>query len=127
MTHSEGPRDFAIVLHKLEDGQLLVDLTTRSHELNTQLSHVARAVGSAKGELWLKLKYLADEGGTVQIDSEIVVKPPRVKRARTVMWMTKGDNLASENPKQQGLFPREVPAPAAVRDLPARGEEPRSV
>ena len=126
-TQTEGPKDFGVLLHHLEDGQLHADLSLATQELAGKLAHVAKAIGQAKGELVLRIKMHADEGGTVQIDAEIKVKEPQVKRGRSVMWLSKGNNLIAENPKQQKLFPREVPSPGAPRDLPAAPGEPRSV
>lgn len=121
-----GARDAGVTLRNLEDGQLLLDFSARLHELMTELADVAKVMGLAKGELWLKLKMGVEQGGTVQVDSEIVVKRPKTKRARTMMWLSKEGHLLSENPKQKELFPREVATPAAPREIPASAD-PRSV
>jgi hypothetical protein len=120
-TVAEGPVSFAIILHKLEDGQLLIDLTQKTHELTSKMAVTAEAVGMASGEIVLRLRLDLEKGGTVGIRSDIQVKEPKLERAKTVMWLSKGRNLVSENPRQQGMFPREVMAPVA-RDLPAARE-----
>src|SRR6185312_153389 len=86
-------RNFGQVLQSLEDGQLIADLTDKLQELNGKLARQAEARGKAKGEIVLKLKLLADEGGTVQIDGEIVCKEPKAARARSVLWLTKENTL----------------------------------
>jgi len=113
-------RNFGQVLQSLEDGQLIADLTDKLQELNGKLARQAEARGKAKGEIVLKLKLLADEGGTVQIDGEIVCKEPKAARARSVLWLTKENTLAGSNPKQMSLPVRDVSAgvpAAAVRSI----------
>jgi len=123
----EGPRNFAMFLQKLEDGQLLLDLSAKHFELCQKLSHLAKSTGIAKGELLLKVKLVASEDGKVQVDAEVLTKEPLSKRGRTWLWFSKGGNLVAENPKQQPLFPREVPPVAAVREVPDAQEPPRGV
>lgn len=127
MATEEGARSYAVLLSSLEDGQLLVDLSTKLHELNNKLALAAENVGKAKGELTLKLKLSADAGGTVQVDGEILCKEPKPGRARSVLWLSKGNNLVSENPRQTKLPLREVPGAGPARDVPKPNEAPRSV
>jgi hypothetical protein len=120
-------RSAGTLLQSLEDGQLLEDLSTNVLELNTKLTKHAEAVGKAKGEIRLTLKFVADQGGTVSIDSDITIKEPKALRARTVLWTTKSGHLSSENPKQTKLPLREVDRPAAARDVAVAAPETRSV
>lgn len=115
-------RGFGLLIQQLEDGQLVDDLGTKLQELNTKLARQAAARGKAKGELILKLKLSADEGGTVQIDGEITMKEPKPARQRTVLWLAKGDVLATENPRQVKLPLKEVPAARAARAVPHDAE-----
>jgi len=126
-TPEEGARSFLVTLAALEDGQLAADLTAKQHDLAKKLAAGAAVAGRAKGSLSLRLTLNVDAGGTVQIDGEIVVKEPKTLRSRTVMWLSKGDNLVAENPKQIRLPLREVPAPGPARDVPAAHDAPRSV
>jgi hypothetical protein len=124
----EGPRSFSMFLQKLEDGQLLLDLSVRLFELCQRIAQIAKSTGSAQGELVLKIKILGQEDGKVQVDADFATKEPQPKRGRTWLWFSKAGNLVAENPKQQPLFPREVPAPTPVaRDVPDVHEPPRGV
>ena len=122
MANDGNLRGFGQLLQNLEDGQLLVDLGDKLQRLNDELSKQAENVGKAKGELTLKLKLSCDQGGTVMIDSDIVVKEPKAPRARTVCWMTKGNVLANENPKQTKLPLREVTFSKETKDVLGRKE-----
>lgn len=106
-------RTFALLLQNLENGDLLADLTRYNDDLTTELLRQAEALGKAKGEIVLKLKYNADPT-TVQIDGEITVKAPKAPRQRSVMWFNRDGSLSGENPRQQKLPLRQVPAPAVV-------------
>lgn len=118
MSETVQLRNFGQVVQSLEDGQLVIDASEKLAELLVKLARQAEARGKAKGELHLKLKFSADEGGTVQIDGEIVCKEPKAARARSVLWLTKDNNLSGENPRQTKLALREVPAaPAAARSV----------
>jgi hypothetical protein len=117
MADGGNVRGFGQLLQSLEDGQLLVDLGDKLQEMNDKLAKQADNVGKAKGELTLKLKLTCDsQGGTVMIDSEIVVKEPKAPRGRSVFWMAKGNILANENPRQTKLPLREVTFTKAHRD-----------
>jgi hypothetical protein len=112
-------RSFGALMQSLEDGQLHADLSDKLHELNGKLVRHAESTGKAKGELVLKLKFNADNGGTVEIDCDLTIKEPKPARSRSVMWLTKESHLSAENPKQTKLPLREVAQPKA--------EEARSV
>jgi hypothetical protein len=120
-------RSAGTLLQSLEDGQLLEDLSTEILDLNSKLANHAEAVGKAKGEVRLTLKFTADQGGTVTVDADITVKDPRSLRARSVLWMTKGGHLSSENPKQTKLPLREISLPKETRDVAVAPPATRSV
>ena len=111
-------RTFGQLVQSLEDGQLVADLGDKLQDLNGKIARSAESIGKAKGELTLKIKLNAEIGGTVQIDSEITVKEPKMPRARSVMWLNKDNNLSAENPKQTKLPLREVPPAAAAAGAP---------
>ena len=122
-------RAFAALLHGLEDGQLLADLNAKLHGLNVGLAREADNAGKAKGALTLRLNFSAERGGTISIDSEVIVKEPKPARARTVLWLTKDQHLSQQNPRQTLLgFPQEVPrADDPPREVPETKTEARSV
>ena len=115
-------RSFGALIQNLEDGQLLNDLGDKLLELNGKLAKQSAIVGKAKGELTLNIKLAADQGGAVQVDAEITMKEPKSPRARSVLWLTKDNRLANENPRQTKLPLREVPAPKEARE-PRRSDE----
>src|SRR3984957_5948516 len=79
MTDGGNERGFGQLLQNLEDGQLLVALGDKLQEMNDKLAKQEDNVGKAKGELTLKLKLTCDsQGGTVMIDSEMVVKETKL-------------------------------------------------
>lgn len=67
--------------------------------------------------------------GSVEIEADIKVKAPKFKREKTHFWLTPGNNLSDQNPKQTQMFPRRVggeqPEPRAVGEAttPARKAE----
>lgn len=124
MSQSEGPRNFGVFLQSLEDGQVLVDLSTELHRLNDAIARQSEQTGSAKGELTLKLKIVCTEFSKVTVEADIASKPPKAKRGKSWLWFTRGNNLTNENPKQPTLFPREVTAP--VQPTAARDAAPKT-
>lgn len=128
----EGARNFGVFLNSLEEGQLMIDCSTQLHELNAAIAKLAVHSGAkAKGEFRLALKIVCDEDGKVVVISDITTKAPRPKRTQSWLWLSRGHNLVTENPKQPLLFPREVIAPAgdaAPREAAERNEDsPRGV
>lgn len=102
-------RKFVALVDSLENGRLEAELSERLHELCTKIARQAEDTGKAKGELRLTLKLSGDSGGTMQIDADIVVKEPKPRRERSVMWLTAKSHLTVANPKQQKLPLTEVP------------------
>lgn len=124
---SEGKiRSFALLLQGLEDGQVLQDLTDKTSELSLKLLKHAEQVSKAKGEIVLKLKFNAD-ATSVEIVADIAVKEPKMLRTRTLAWFNKDGSLSGQNPKQQLLPLREVPAAKETKQAPAEDAGARSV
>ena len=73
------------------------------------------------------LDVAADQGGTVYIDTSIKTVEPKLPRARSVRWITGSGDLAAENPRQQKLPLRGLPAPEPARDVGAPAAETRTV
>lgn len=125
----EGPRDFASFLRHIDDGVLHTDASTELHKLAAFLhDYVGTHGGVAKGSLTLTVNLAALDNGTVDVTADVKTKEPKPKRARSVFWLTKGNNLSPENPRQQKLPLREVPA--SPKDKPrdvAADAAPRSI
>ncbi len=114
----EGVRDFGVFLTHIDDGTLHEDAGRDLQRLAAKLSdHVAQHGGKAKGTLTLTVNLTALANGTVDVVADVKVKEPKAVRARSVFWLTKGNNLSHENPRQQKLPLREVPPARTARDL----------
>lgn len=120
-------RSFALLLQGLEDGDLQSELTAKLKKLTLELVKQASAAGKAKGALTLKLKLIADNGGTVSIDGDVIIVEPKPLRSRTMMWVDKGGVLLAANPKQTLLPLKEVPAPKPTREVESSEQAPRSI
>lgn len=126
---TEAPRGFAVLVQQIEDGDLHAEISAAIQALNGKLDDYVRAYEStAKGEITIKLAFTAHPNGTVGVHGTVTSKAPPRKKRGSVFWLTKGNNLSPENPRQTKLPLREVPSAAPVRDLPADVQAPaRSV
>lgn len=108
----EGPRSFAVLLQQVGDGELHDELGAKLQELVAMLkSYSDRFQREGKGSLTLVLNVATLGNGTVTIAGDIKTKTPTAKRAGSVFWLTPGNNLSVENPRQQKLPLREVQLP----------------
>ena len=129
---AEAPRSFAVLLHEIGDGSLLANLSAELQDVVSKCQDYALSEGAAgRGELTLTLKIKAEKNGNASLITEIKSKAPRAKLPPQGLWISKGGNLLTENPKQARLkfvevkpeAPREAapaPAPLPERELPAR-------
>lgn len=116
----ETPKPFNLVLAQMEDGVLHDDLTDKLHELLGDISqHAADTNGDAKGVLSINLTFKLSEG-VIHVQAEVKTVAPKQTRARTMFWLTPGNNLSAENPKQRELplAPRRLPEPEPARQVP---------
>lgn len=115
---NEGPRSFARFTETVADGDLHAELSDELHELIEHLANHALTVSSpGKGEMSIKFKFSVDKSGVVDVAWDVQSKIPKPARSKGVMWLTKGNNLTAQNPRQQKLPLREVPvAPTEVRE-----------
>ncbi|MCL2777746.1 MAG: hypothetical protein FWD73_07050 [Polyangiaceae bacterium] len=120
VTQDEGDRSFAVFLHAIEEGAFHAEISSELRALATKLDeHVTSYDADAKGTLTITLALKAKRNGTIDVVGEVKKKEPTAKRAGGVFWLTKGHNLTLDNPRQQKLPLREVPANNdRVRDLP---------
>lgn len=121
------PRPFSHVLAMMEGGQLQNDASDAMRDLCSALSEHDAQQGKAKGTLTIVLD-VKMEGGIVEIVGDVKVKAPKLKREKSIFWLTPANDLSQENPKQltmglrsapaQTEAPRDVtPAPAAVKKI----------
>ncbi len=106
---TETAKPFATILTQLEGGVLNADLSDMLRDLNAKMSEHAENNAVAKGELVLTLKMKIERGGLLEIQADAKVKAPKFQREKSHFWLTPGNNLTPENPKQPALFPRSVP------------------
>jgi hypothetical protein len=121
----EGTKPFSLFLGQLEGGAFHDDLSDDLRALNEKLAEFAAQNGLAKGSLVLKFTFKLDRDGVLEVNTDVATKAPKLSRARSVMWLTPGNNITHENPKQISMFgPRKVaqpeePARTVPEDTPA--------
>jgi len=112
----EGPRDFAVFLRQVADGQCLIDLSSELHELMLTLrEEAATSKDGVNGSLSLELKFKVEGNGVVGNTYLIKRKEPAKRRPNSVFWLTGGGNLTAQNPRQL-----QIPT---VRDVTPTSEE----
>lgn len=110
----EGTRSFAVTLQQIGDGSLHAELSETLQKLCGDLSaHAIQFGADAKGTLTLTLALKASANGVVGVAGDVKTKAPKAPRVGSVFWLTKGNNLTPDNPRQQKLGLREVVGPAA--------------
>jgi hypothetical protein len=122
----EGVKPFNSVLAQLEGGMLHEELSDKIHDLNAALSEFAAQRGQAKGSLTLRLD-MTMKNGIVVIKGEVVTKTPKLDREETIFWLSPGNNLSVENPKQLPLAPRKLPDVRPAVDVGADEQPARKV
>jgi hypothetical protein len=111
--NDEGARSFAVLLQGIGDGELNAELSETLHGMNAKLSNHAVDFGKAKGTLTLTIEVDIDREGVVTLTPDVKTKLPKPARKKGRYWLTAGNNLSPENPKQTKLNLREVPARGA--------------
>lgn len=98
-------RPFADVLRDLSGGQTY-------EELGSRLTEIVQAVMEHRkgGELVIKLKVKPNGESSVMITDEIKSKVPEGARGETLFFATMGGSLVREDPRQEKLPLRSVPA-----------------
>lgn len=119
-------RSFALLLHDLEGGKVLGDLSDNQTELIQKMHRHAEALGGAEGEITLKLKFKSDKK-TVRVTAEITRKDPKPIREEGTFWFTKeGSAISNSDPRQTKLALREVPPAPPVRDTAEPPAQPQN-
>ncbi len=114
----EGARNFSVLLSQIDDGRLHDELSETVQKMVDELStYTERYARDGKGSITLTLSLVARANGTTSVVGDVKTKTPKPIRAGTVFWKTKGNNLSLDNPRQQKLALREVPAAKPARDL----------
>lgn len=107
----EGPRGFAPFLQQIDDGELHTELSKTTQQLVGELYDFAdRYRRPGKGTLTVTLSFSVDGNGAIAVAGDVKTKTPKKPRAASVFFRTPGNNLSIENPRQQKLPLREVPA-----------------
>jgi hypothetical protein len=116
----EGPRGFAVLIQQIDEGCLHAEMSEAIQQACGDLQLLAEHMEKdAKGTVSLTLSFEVSRVGTVRVRGEVKAKTPKMRPAQSVFWLTKGNNLSPENPRQQKLPLREVPVtPEKLRDLP---------
>lgn len=117
----EGARAFSVLVQQIEEGALHSELSEKIQEVCADLAcYSAEYACDAKGQIKLTLDLKVMRNGTVNVGSDVVTKTPKRKRAASTFWLTKGNNLSPENPRQTKLPLREVAPPPMAKDEEAR-------
>lgn len=112
-----GPKSFAVILGQCDDGQLLVELSTKLQTLNAALARHAEHFNTARGSLTLKLSLAVDSKGTTAIVADVAVKEPKTVRPGSIFWLDAANNLENKNPRQLEMPLRDVNANRETRDV----------
>ena len=121
-------QEFAKFLQLIGRGDFLAEIGTELKSVNEKLSTLASQNGKAKGEITIKLAIKHEANGVVEVHPDLKVKLPSVVRGKSVFWATEGGGLAANDPRQQSLPLREVPAPAAApKDIAANDKPAKSL
>lgn len=115
----EGPRSFLHFLESLAEGEAKSVLSAELHALCEALQSEAEARrAKVAGTLTLTLNVTV-EGKLAAIGYAVTTKKPSPKRAASVMWLTRGGNLTTQNPQQQQL--------PGIREVPTKQQPSREV
>jgi hypothetical protein len=125
----EGPRSFSRLLDQVHDGELAAELGEKTQDLISVLTQYSdRYQREGKGSLTLVLSFKALGNGSIVLAGEIKTKTPTMPKAPSVFWRTPGNNLTLDNPRQQKLALREVPAAATkTKDISTEDRPVRTV
>lgn len=107
-------RTFAQFIADAEDGRFVPHASDRMTEMLAKTEEVAGLNGgTAKCKMVVTFEFKM-EGGVVETTAEITTKVPKLKRGKSVWWLTPEGNLTRSNPKQSELPLRDVSAPSAT-------------
>lgn len=128
----EGVRPFDATLRSLDEGSVHNELSKEMHKLVGELYELAlNGVGAGKpvrGAITLVLDIGVSANGAAVLKGDVKVKSPKLVRTPSVMFITKGGNLSTENQRQQKLALKEVPtANREARDVAGEDRPARSV
>jgi hypothetical protein len=116
-------RLFADVLRDMRGGLSHEELSTALQQLVRQCCETGRG-----GEITYTLSIKPTKSAeAVEIADKIGLKEPRNERGSSLFFVTSGYDLTRNNPHQVPLDLREVPPPAAPRDVPQDDRAPREV
>jgi hypothetical protein len=109
---------FTFTLNQLNAGRTAQELSEKLNELVQQCQFTNRA-----GSINLTIK-IKPEGNTGQYSlvDEVKVTPPKMDRARTLLFGTPEGNLQATDPRQKTLFEGQD-----IRDLEQQKNEQREV
>jgi hypothetical protein len=108
----ESHRSFNFMFARMADGDAHREASAEFHGLLAKLKRLSQLRrGKANGKLSITLTASVD-GDMVAIGYDVTTKEPKPPRQGTLCWLTKGGNVAFEDPRQQELKGiREVPKP----------------
>jgi hypothetical protein len=113
MTTPPPTRTFAQLIAEHEDGRFQHAATEKLNDVIEQLVEAAGLRGGkADGSMTVTLK-LSIDGGMIEINADMATKTPRLKRGKSIYWLTPNNQLSRSNPHQPELELRDVTISAA--------------
>lgn len=104
--HQIRARSFDQFVRMLEDGNLVTELTDELKRIADELRSYQMAFGGKpKAKLTVNFAFTLD-GGVTDIVADFKSTLPKVKREKSVAWLTSDGSFSPENPKQGNLFGR---------------------
>lgn len=115
----EAPRGFAVTLGQIDDGCLHAEATEEMQRALAELSkHAINTDRDAKGSITITVNMKVSKNGTVSAHGEVKAKLPKPSRGSTTFFLTKGNNLSLENPRQLSLGIRAIEGAGPAREVP---------
>lgn len=114
-------RAYADVLREVQGGDLYDEATAALAEL------VAAVLETRKsGTLTLSLTITPNGENSVRLAGDLKAKPPKLPRGESLFFVTNGDTLTRDNPRQEDMFrPRAVDVAVAEDEAAPKGRKVR--
>lgn len=113
----EPTRSFNVFFARLADGDAHREASAEFHGMIAKLRSLNRMSNGPKaGSLTIVVKVNVD-GDIIDLGYDVTAKTPKPPRKKDRAWISKGDNVVYEDPKQMTL--------KGVRGLPSQNDEAR--
>ena len=114
MSIAPAARNFGQLIAEHEEGRFHQHASDAMHDMLVKTEEAAGLRGgTAKCKMTVTFEFSMD-GGIVEATAEITTKVPKLKRGKSVFWLTPEGHLSRANPRQPELPLRDVAAASAA-------------